>query len=65
MADMCNLSAGILETGIMQGEARGVDLLNSLYAYLLSEGMTEDMNRAIMDKAYCNELLKKYRSRLM
>lgn len=62
---MCNLSAGVLEEGIMLGEASGINLLNNLYAYLLSKGMTDDMNKAIRDKEYCNFLLNKYRSLLV
>ncbi|MCI7611417.1 MAG: Rpn family recombination-promoting nuclease/putative transposase [Selenomonadaceae bacterium] len=73
VAGMCNLSAGVLEEGIMLGEARGmalgetqgINLINDLYAYLLSKGMTDDMNKAIRDKEYCNFLLNKYRSLLV
>jgi hypothetical protein len=52
--DMCNLSRGIVEEGIRQGEDMFAQLMQKLFA----SGRADDARRAAEDKVYRHELMK-------
>ena len=49
-----------VEKGRAEGRQEGLDRMSVLTATLLKEKRLDDLQRATEDKAYCEQLLKKY-----
>ena len=59
MRDQENIEKGF-EKGIERGIERGENRVSTLLIRLLKEGRTKDMERALSDREYRQELYKSY-----
>lgn len=57
---MCNLSEGIWQDGVQEGDRRGVERMSSLNLRLLNDQRYEDLKRASTDQEYRDELFRHY-----
>ncbi|GEM_PF-4453022 len=58
--EMCNLSEGIWQDGVQEGDRRGVERMSSLNLRLLNDQRYEDLKRASTDQEYRDELFRHY-----
>ena len=49
-----------MEKGIEKGLEKGMDRMSLLISRLLKEDRLDDLQKAVEDKKYCEQLLKEY-----
>ena len=57
---MDGLGQSIYDRGVSQGISQGEDMLGKLMDYLLSHQLTEEAQKAALDKEARQEMYKKY-----